>query len=313
MYKELNERLNQAKEGMVRLNKIEAMLEDIESDLGLLELKKKSLLKEKEKEENDYETLEQSTLKKRFYRVLGDLDQRLEKERQEALSASLKYEQCLRDIESTTYERNKLFEERNRYINSNYDYDSILAEKRELLLKNNTIETEIIMDLTEKIAQCKANEKEIDEAIMAGERVFAALENAKDSLESASDWGVWDIMGGGFISDMAKHSHIDDAKDYAVQAQTLLRQFKSELTDINISEEIRIDISEFGTFADFFFDGLIADWCMQSKINQSLDSVLSVKDRVKAALSKLRRLKAMEEATIEDHLAIIESTIIHAQ
>ena len=39
-----------------------------------------------------------------------------------------------------------------------------------------------------------------------------SLDSVLSSLESAEGWGTWDLLGGGLISDLAKHSHIDDAK-----------------------------------------------------------------------------------------------------
>lgn len=46
----------------------------------------------------------------------------------------------------------------------------------------------------------------------AGNRALKSLRNAQDSLNSAKNWGLWDMFGGGFISTMAKHSKMDSAK-----------------------------------------------------------------------------------------------------
>ena len=48
-------------------------------------------------------------------------------------------------------------------------------------------------------------EKEKREAIDAGNRALKSLRNAQDNLNSAKNWGLWDMFGGGFISTMAKH------------------------------------------------------------------------------------------------------------
>ncbi len=75
-------------------------------------------------------------------------------------------------------------------------------------------------------------------------------------LDSAKGWGgIWDIMGGGLISNMAKHSAIDDANKAAHDFQYLLKSFEKELSDVNEFAEIELNISGFTTFADFFFDG----------------------------------------------------------
>ncbi|MFT5872480.1 MAG: hypothetical protein ACI8WT_001411 [Clostridium sp.] len=51
---------------------------------------------------------------------------------------------------------------------------------------------------------------------------------------------------------------------------------------------IDINISSFETFADYFFDGLISDWVVQSKICESLDSVQSVANNVDNVIGSLK-------------------------
>ena len=97
------------------------------------------------------------------------------------------------------------------------------------------------------------------------------------------------------LADLAKHSQIDDAK-YAVDAaQQKLLAFRTELADVDISQDIRFETDGFSKFADFFFDGLIADWSMQSRIKNSLSSINAAAERVR---NVLRRLEAMEEETV---------------
>ena len=50
-----------------------------------------------------------------------------------------------------------------------------------------------------------------------------------------------------------------------------MSQFSRELADIQKNMEISIDICKLLTFADYFFDDLIIDWIVQSKIVDSLE------------------------------------------
>ena len=54
--------------------------------------------------------------------------------------------------------------------------------------------------------------------------IEVSQDNALKNLNSAEGWGTWDLLGGGLISDLAKHSHIDDAKNDVANAQNLLRK-----------------------------------------------------------------------------------------
>ena len=122
------------------------------------------------------------------------------------------------------------------------------------------------------------------------------LRTTLQSLNSAEGWGTWDLLGGGLISDLAKHSHIDDAKLAADRVQAELSNFRSELADVRIQNNIHFEMDGFAKFADFFFDGLIADWCMQSRIEETQSSVRGVENQVTEVL---RRLNSMERKTTE--------------
>lgn len=122
-------------------------------------------------------------------------------------------------------------------------------------------------------------------AIDKGEKAKACLEKALEALNSASNWGLLDIFGGGMFTTFVKHSRIDSAKDYIYQSREYMWEFKRELGGM---ENINIEIGSFLTFADFFWDGLFADILVQSRINDAkrrISSVISDLDRV---LSRLR-------------------------
>ena len=109
--------------------------------------------------------------------------------------------------------------------------------------------------------------KEKREAIDAGYRAINSLKTARDNLNSAKNWGLLDMFGGGFFSTMLKHSKIDQARQNMEQAKYDLRNFSRELNDVNIACDLNINIGDFLSFADYFFDGFVADWMVQVRIN----------------------------------------------
>jgi hypothetical protein len=171
----------------------------------------------------------------------------------------------------------------------------LFSQKKELLLQSNQETAERIIRLSKDCERSENNQKEIREAISAGHKVLQSLRGTLDSLSSASGWGTWDMIGGGLMTDLIKHSHIDDAKSKASDSQRLLRQFKTELADVKINAQINFQTDGFAKFADFFFDGLIADWVMQSRIHDSEESVRSVQVQVQSVIDKLNRLAKQEE------------------
>ena len=55
-------------------------------------------------------------------------------------------------------------------------------------------------------------EKEKREAIEAGQRALNNLHTARENLNSAKNWGLVDMFGGGFFTTMMKQSRMDQAK-----------------------------------------------------------------------------------------------------
>lgn len=129
--------------------------------------------------------------------------------------------------------------------------------------------------------------KEIDEAVRAADNALYHLNKANDALRSAGNWGVLDLLGGGFISSLAKHSKMSDAQSELQMAKNAVQNFKSELMDVNQAVNINIDIGDFLTFADFFFDGLVADWLVQSRIRKAQDQIREAITQINAIRQNL--------------------------
>lgn len=135
------------------------------------------------------------------------------------------------------------------------------------------------------------NRKEIDEAIAAGERALASLKDAKEKLNSAGNWGMFDILGGGMFTDMIKHSKIGNAKTCLEQAKRDLMVFRKEMSDVEGELEVQLNLGDFLVFADFFFDGLIADCLVHSKIKEAGNQTETAIIRVEQIVLRLRQLR----------------------
>lgn len=133
------------------------------------------------------------------------------------------------------------------------------------------------------------DQKEINEAIVAGEQALNSLYAAQEKLDSAKSWGWVDLLGGGFLTGMIKHSRIEDASRCMEDAKYHLKVFQKELNDIHLSLDLRMEVGGFLSFADFFFDGLVADYLVQSKIE---DARRQVADAINMISDIVRNLRA---------------------
>ena len=96
-------------------------------------------------------------------------------------------------------------------------------------------------------------EKEKREAIEAGHRALNSLGAAKENLNSAKNWGLVDMFGGGFFSTMLKHSKMDQAKQKIDQAKYDLRNFSRELNDVNMACDLQHQYRRFSFICRLFF------------------------------------------------------------
>ena len=126
--------------------------------------------------------------------------------------------------------------------------------------------------------------REVREARSAGIRALNSLRQAEQHLNSARGWGIFDMLGGGMLSTLIKQSKMDDAKRCVQRAQDDLQAFRRELADVNLPD-VRLD--GFITFADFFFDGLLADFLVQQRINEAREQLARACTQVEDILRQL--------------------------
>lgn len=300
MLDELNKRMEEARQGIARFHKIEGMLRQLHDQRSVLQKRERELKARLEKENEDVEKLMKMSLSSMLASILGNRTERLNKEEREALEAKACYDACKSELADVEAQIAELTFERGRYARAQADYDRLFAEKTMVLRQGNGDVASSILELDEKIGNYEAVVKELNEAIEAGERCLESLNSMAKSLQSAASWGTWDMLGGGLISDMAKHSHIDDANAMARQTQNLLRRFRTELSDVHINADIDVKISDFAKFADFFFDGLFADWFVQDKIRDSQRRVENARTQVQDILRTLRQRRDSDKGALQN-------------
>ena len=132
-------------------------------------------------------------------------------------------------------------------------------------------------------------EKEVTEAIRAGERALDSLYLANRKLSSASGWVFLDLFGGNFFSGLMKHSNLSDASVYLRRARNEVDRFRMELGDIRDIPEVNDEIGDFLTFADFFWDGALADILVQSRIHECRNRVNDSINKIERIIRELKR------------------------
>lgn len=310
MLPELSLRLTQNVEQKRLMQKLEQDLRMVENDLQAASSRLAALEAQLKMDQVDVDHLEQLSLTGLFYSVLGSKEDQLDTKRQELLATQLKYQQTKKQVSFLEQDRSSLVQQLGDLAEVEAEYERLLSKKEEILRKSNQPVAKKLISVSSQIADLNAQLKEITEAITAGKIVLTGMNEIIDCLESAEGWGLWDLLGGGMLSTAVKHSRINDARSSVIDVQNNMILFKRELADVQQKIDLKIDIGELATFADFFFDGLIIDWLVQSKIQASLTQSKKTKKMIVQAIKEIEALKKSTQrqraAMQEKHALLIE-------
>lgn len=129
--------------------------------------------------------------------------------------------------------------------------------------------------------------REVREAVAAGRRALASLEEAADALDSASRWGLFDLVLGGPISSLAKHARLGDAREALERARADLYAFTRELSDVRGIEELRVNVGGVASALDVLVDNPFVDLYVQKRISDAEDNVAAAITATKTVLARL--------------------------
>lgn len=235
-----------------------------------------------EEQYKDVKEIEGLSMKSLFAKVLGSKEKQIEKERQEYLQASLKYNDFKKRVELLEYERD-LLKKKVIDIKVYKNKLELLKKKRQKeLLLSNSDQGKALMKIVYQIDEVIRYRKELLEAIESGDKSVHELKKLIAYLKKAKDWGTWDMASSNSRhSAYYKKGAIDNAQRSAQLAQRQLSLFQQELYDVGVrNQEFEINIGTFNSFIDLFFDNLISDWVIQQKIKNALGNVELTKDKV---------------------------------
>jgi len=301
--RDLKERVDRAKKVQRMILELEEQLLDLEDEVDRLGLAL-------DREEADVERLKNMGFSRFLAGVTGNYYDRLDKEEQEAVEAAIAYQQALDRVDDVRYQIDQLKQEEEECKASELEYKRRFAERQREAAQQPGKTAETLRMLQEQLEISRRNQREIEEAQAAGITALEALQSIAGSLNSAAGWGIFDMVGGGIISTMIKHSHIDEAKRQVARAESELRRFQTELLDIRITGPAQIQIDGFSKFADFFFDGFFMDFFMQTKINKARENVDNVIAQVEAVLAQLDTMMQLERNAQSQMQTKIEETLI---
>ena len=293
---EVDRELERTRQKLERGRKLEVILQDLEDQLARRRAAEEEARAILEKEQGDVDELERMSLVSFLAKLQGRLENRKAEERREAAMAKARYDAAKWDLEDLDRRLRDARQEQKNLAGVSEQYQMLLREKEEILLREGGGQSQKLGQLAQEQERMAGELREIQEAIQAGVAALRALENAESDLSGAENWGIWDVAGGGILATFAKHGCLDEAQDSAYEARRALSRFRTELADVSSDQVPDVELGDFATFADYFFDGLFADLFVQSHIREAQDQVERIRRKVDQMVSRLRE----EQAGLEE-------------
>ena len=295
-----DEQLRALQAQCARKKKLEAAAAELRSQRDEYTARAGELEQSFREEQADVDRLEGRGLSALFYQVIGKKEEKLTREKREALAARAKYDAAVREVAEIEAELHRCETELDTIGDCEQRYAAVLREKARAVKAAGGSAAEQLLRLEERAAYLTSQERELEEACAAGQSALATADQIAGSLSSAEGWGTWDLVGGGLISDLVKHSHLDDAKAAVEDLQSQLRHFKTELADVTIDADFQVNIDGFLRVADYLFDGIFADWAVLDHIHQSQDQIENTRSQICGVLDHLQALAEQTAAEKAD-------------
>jgi hypothetical protein len=301
------QKLEQIDKIEIHIGQLVTRLKAEENALALME---KTLAKE----QRDVEILEKEGLTTMFRKFLGDREEKLEKEREDYLRASLRFNELYKSVELIRFELDLLEKKRDQRETVVLRIERFMKSREKELLVLNTKQANELKRIHAQADKLSKYSVEVDEAYKAGMTALDFVSNAEKFLLAAKRMGERQMWGGRRPgASRTKFSAIDSARKMAYQSRHALIHFGNELKDVYSDYELQFNmtLADFGKFANVFFDNLITDYFVQQRIAKSLVNITGTRKNVETILNSLNIEKGAiadkEKALEEERIKIIVS------
>ncbi len=252
------------------------------------------------KEQADVKRLEGETLAAYFYVLIGKIEERLTIERTQALAVQAKLELAEHELQEVRKKISLHEAELESLTGCDEQYAALLKEKEDAVKESYNPMASEILRLEEEIAAAEHRLKEVCEALDAGDGAKESVRSVLDKLKKAEVWGAYDIAGGGLVSGLMKHSHLQRAQKELWYMRQKIEDFRTEISDVDIHADLLVNIGGFSQFIDVFIDDIFSDLYTLDLIQSSKSQLRHVIEQIKDVIRKLQESKKNLEKEIEE-------------
>ena len=286
MLNEINIKLKKLKNDVSLKSTLNCDIEMLDNNLNKEEKELRYLERQLNKEKKQMEDLNKLSISNIFTSIFKNKKSKKENQEKEYLDAKVKYEKQLLIVNSL---REKIKIKRNeldKIENCEEEYDKLMDEKINVLkLQGDYFTKEKIRLLDEKLNEYLKINEDIRKTHKIGKNLLEEVKLAKHDLEWSKKWGKVDMVAKDSMSSIAKQNKIRKVKLKFENIEKLINQFNKELEDIKINN---LEFSNITFAMDIFFDNIFTDISVQRQINDSIEDIERLEDKVQNILYKLQ-------------------------
>lgn len=286
MLNEINIKLKKLKNDVSLKSTLNCDIEMLDNNLNKEEKELRYLERQLNKQKKQMDDLNKLSISNIFTSIFKNKKSKKENQEKEYLDAKVKYEKQLLIVNSL---REKIKIKRNeldKIENCEEEYDKLMDEKINVLkLQGDYFTKEKIRLLDEKLNEYLKINEDIRKTHKIGKNLLEEVKLAKHDLEWSKKWGKVDMVAKDSMSSIAKQNKIRKVKLKFENIEKLINQFNKELEDIKINN---LEFSNITFAMDIFFDNIFTDISVQRQINDSIEDIERLEDKVQNILYKLQ-------------------------
>ena len=270
------------------------------------------------KEEIDVKKLDSSWERLKIRMGGKDLARVREVEEYELTQAIAKEEVVQNEIKKLEREERKTNKELQGIMGNKEKLISFQKRRKEMIKQlTKGKETPEMLELEDKIREeekrlylLQDDANDIDEGLKHLRKAEEYLSRALSSLGTASAMSVWDMVGGGVLSDIAERSNISDAKNLVGKAQVEIQSASRYLDQVQLPD---VHIEMPSLFFDVFFDGLLTDFMAHSKINQAKSRVEQAYRSTRNTINETEGVRRKLQGDVSRSQSVIKSSRVNLE
>lgn len=123
--------------------------------------------------------------------------------------------------------------------------------------------------------------KELLDVKVQGEKVLTLIDQALAKIDSARNWGLFDLFAGGMMSSLVKRGRMKESNQLMQEIEQALVRLQKEYGEVELKLPIKFRLDIASEMGDVWFDNVFSDLSVQNNLNESKEQLLLLSNQIK--------------------------------